>query len=455
MRAITTLLLAGCAQLCMLAPLPAWAQGETGTLVDEVRGVIDRKTIEALFVDSAPTIVSAATLAGIDDDALNAVENVRDFSMLVKAFDSNAKGFGLTIAPARTAFPVPRINLQTYGQPDAYFTRLLGGVSISYAQGKTAYAGVEHTRRAFSLGTSAYVRAKDDPVVIVAAQTQCSQAAFDAVPLSKSVISHVTAQELVRLSKLERDAAAGKPEARNAIEEIRAKAKAGDTKAALELEAIEQAALSRRQKEGDKIAEEELARRLRGHKRESADIEKAALAAYNSCVDGLLKDHGKKWNRSRYSVSFAAGSAKPSDGSGSSVSLGRTLSASVLYGFDGVRALSERAALVITARRSSDEPVLTTLGTGAVQTQNSTLVGVRLSGGSSVFRGLIDWSNARKHDITATQRTFNRALGIDYRITDGLWLSVRYGRQRKLDGSGNETGSFLAINYGPSATLGH
>ncbi len=440
--------------ILMLAPALALADGETGTLVDKVRGTIDRKTIEGLFVDSAPALVSAATLAGIDDDALNAVENVRDFSMLVKAFDANAKGFGLAITPARTAVPVPEISLQAYGQPHAYFTRLLGGVAISYAQGKAEYSGIDHTRRAVSLGTSAYVRAKDDPVVVIAAQTECSQAAFDAVPLSKPGITAVQAVELVRLAKLERDAAAGDPAAKKAIDEIRAKARAGDAQASVELEVIEQATLGRRQKEGDKTAVEELARRLRGHTRESEEVEKAALEAFNACAARVLKEHGKKWNRTRYSLSIATGSAKPSDGSGSSVSLGRTLSASVLYGFDGIPALSERAALVLTARRSTDEPVLATLGTGAVQTQDSTVVGVRLSGGSAVFRGLVDWSNARKHDVTATQRTFHRAVGMDYRVTDGLWLSLRYGKQRKIDGSGDETGAFLAINYAPSATLG-
>lgn len=46
-----------------------------------------------------------------------------------------------------------------------------------------------------------------------------------------------------------------------------------------------------------------------------------------------------------------------------------------------------------------------------------------------------------------------RALGIDYRIMDGLRLNLRDGKQRKATGTGNESGSFLVLNYSPSALL--
>jgi hypothetical protein len=47
-----------------------------------------------------------------------------------------------------------------------------------------------------------------------------------------------------------------------------------------------------------------------------------------------------------------------------------------------------------------------------------------------------------------------RALGLDYRVTDGLWLGLRAGKQRKADGSGEEVGTFMTLGYSPSATLG-
>ena len=48
-----------------------------------------------------------------------------------------------------------------------------------------------------------------------------------------------------------------------------------------------------------------------------------------------------------------------------------------------------------------------------------------------------------------------RALGIDYRVADGLWRGLRTGKQRKVDNSGEEVGSFMTLSYSPSATLRH
>jgi len=79
--------------------------GKGGELLKKVKGKIDAKTIEELLVDSAAGTVSAASLAGVDADALGVIENVRDFSLIFNAFDKNSKGFGLAITPARTTMP--------------------------------------------------------------------------------------------------------------------------------------------------------------------------------------------------------------------------------------------------------------------------------------------------------------------------------------------------------------
>jgi hypothetical protein len=39
------------------------------------------------------------------------------------------------------------------------------------------------------------------------------------------------------------------------------------------------------------------------------------------------------------------------------------------------------------------------------------------------------------------------------RVMDGAWLSLRYGKQRKLNGSGDENASFLVLNLSPTALL--
>ncbi|HJV95663.1 MAG TPA: hypothetical protein VJ608_06480, partial [Albitalea sp.] len=347
----------------------------------------------------------------VDPDLMNNIENVRDFSMILSAFDKNAQGAGLAITPARTTMPFPAINLRDYAQPGAHLLRLLGSLTLSYAQGKTDVSGTSYTRTAYAISTSAYWRADDDPVVAVAKATKCTEAAFDKIS-DRPTITAADAQRLVDLT-------------------VKARA-------------------------GDKAAQDELAKWDRRDGRIDAEQEKAALDAYNACAQEVLDEQGKKWNRSRYAVSFAGGSVKPTDG-GNSHNLGRVLAFSVLYGFDGIRALEDRAAVSLTVRRAQGEPVLATLGTASISSRNSSVAALRLSGGSSVFRGLIEASNAKSTagDATFTERTFKRALGIDYRVAKGVWLNLRYGKQRKVDGTGDETGSLLLLNWSPSALLGH
>lgn len=426
----------------------------SGTIIDSVKGKIDAKTIEELLVDNAAVSAPAASLAGIDADNLSIVENVRDFSFLLSALDKNSKGIALALTPARTTAPFPAISLKQYRESRAL--RLLGSLTLGYAQGKLSQDGSDYTRRAVSVGTSDYVDPDDDPVVAVAKANECTTAAFDQVPDTPTV-SQVEANRLVELALLEQRAAAGNEDAIKTIAEIRVRTDRGDASAKVDLEVIRRATLTRAAQRGDQAAAAELKRlqRLdRGDPKMTADIQKAALEAFNTCADAVLKKQAEKWNRSRYAVSYATGAIR---GETNRVheTLGQTLAASVLYGFDAVPALRERAAVTLFARFAWREPVLETLGTGATEFRNSTLLAARVSGGSSTFRGLVEVSNARASRVTMTQRTFTRALGIDYRIMSGLWLNLRYGKQQRVDGTGDETGSFLTLNYSPSASLGH
>ena len=161
-----------CAMSCARAADDAPAAADPKKLFEEVKGKIDAKSIDDLFVDSASGSVSAASIAKIEPNAVTVVENVRGFSMMTNALDANAKGFGLSITPARIQHPFPRISLGQYAR-GGMGQRLLASVNFSYAQGKEDVSGTSYTRRAFSVATSAFFDPSQDPVVVLAEDKGC------------------------------------------------------------------------------------------------------------------------------------------------------------------------------------------------------------------------------------------------------------------------------------------
>ncbi|MDB5972473.1 MAG: hypothetical protein JWQ90_4923 [Hydrocarboniphaga sp.] len=176
-----------------------------------------------------------------------------------------------------------------------------------------------------------------------------------------------------------------------------------------------------------------------------------AVKACDQIVQASLR-----WNRSNASFSYGQGWIKPHDG-GDQSSLGKTLAVSLTYGFehlDGGRLdLKNRAALAVTYRRSLSEPVLQTLGTASVERKDTSLLVARLTFGSDTIRALAEFSDAGSRDITASQRTFKQALGVDLRLIKGAWVNLRFGRLSDVGGDGKETASLLSLSYSPSALL--
>jgi hypothetical protein len=160
-----------------------------------------------------------------------------------------------------------------------------------------------------------------------------------------------------------------------------------------------------------------------------------------------------RWNRSQFSLSYGAGRIKPEDGSKSSTSLGRTLALGATYGFDHFPKLRSGYALALTYRRTTDEPVLDTLAQVVPLRRDNSLLMARLSGGSQTRRILLEGSDARANHVTASQRAFKQAVGIDVQVFEGVWLNVRIGRQEKIDGSGDESSSLFSLSYSPKALL--
>jgi hypothetical protein len=176
---------------------------------------------------------------------------------------------------------------------------------------------------------------------------------------------------------------------------------------------------------------------------------------FTACKDAAIK--ALRWNRSQSFASLATGWIKPTDGSPKQESLGRTAVVGLIYGFDGVDllGLKDRAALAVSFRKTWDEPVLSSLVTGPVQNKDSSLFVARLTGGSDRFRALVEGSNAKARDgTTPSQRAFKAALGVDVKLPyEGLWVSLRVGRQKTVAGDDTEVGSLLTISYSPTALL--
>jgi hypothetical protein len=389
----------------------AAAQESSGTLVDKSTGIPSFKTVEELFVNMAQGHVSAAALAGVDGDAMSVPQDLKDFTLLLKGLDKDFQTYGFSITPARTRSPFPKIDLSDYAKDEGSLgTRMLGALTLSYAQGKSEEGGKAWQRRAFSIETSAYWNAAEDPVAAMA--NGCGRAALDTDADREDRPSSGLVQAVGAASPA--SAASTPTKLREAL-----KAKPDDPA-----------------------------------------LNKQAAAAFNACIGPKLKSLSEQWNRTRYSLSYGTGWIRPDDRSLGQTSLGHTVAASLVYGFHHVPStfLRERAALTVVLRRSVNEPVLDTLGTAAVKRSDSTLSAVRLTIGSGSFRALAEYSNAgKKSDLTTTQRTFIHAFGVDYAISNlapgDLWLNLRYGRQRKLDGSGEESASLLTLNYSGKPSL--
>jgi hypothetical protein len=443
------------------APQPVRAQGDAPAagapqeLFKAVEGKIDASSIEGLLLKTADGQVSAASLAGVKADVVEEVHNLRDYSVALKALDKNSSGVGFAVTPARTRSPFPSVSLKDYA--GSGWVRFSASTTFSYAQGTAPVSGKDFVKQAVSIGSSGFFHADHDPVVRLASAGECKGRGLDALAaagLDAPTLTAAQIVELARVKQLEAKAAANDAAARREIDAIRAAAVRGDATAKRQVDALKGYEILRLAQTGDPAAKAQVEADRAQSIRVKADPETAALEAFNKCAKEVLDKLGKEWNRSRYSVSFGAGTVKAKDGSGSSVSLGRTLAGSVLYGFEHVEWLRSRAALTVTVRRTQGEPISSTLGSASVRTKDSTLTGLRLTAGTDGFRVLVEGNN-RKSDaeLGAAESTLRRAAGLDVKLMDGAWLSLRYGRQRKLIGAGDENASFLVLNLSPSALL--
>jgi hypothetical protein len=412
-----------CASLAAIAPAIGLCQDPAAPKSIFEKGNLAWKDV---LTDNATGAITAAAMLGIKGDSVRPVENLRDLVVSLEGLGSdNERGtFGISITPARTNLAKP--DLVRYHQRENYGYRLLASTTLSYAQGDTEISSIKFARRAVAVDTGLFLNPDDDPVIAlnnayagrdsrgnaITAPTECS---FPVLFPPKPPPNQPAAT--LPPTAPSTPAPSAPPSSANTPATAPALASTTDAKAPA-LAAAEEAARSKQ--------------------------------AYNACAQKVLD--GLRWNRSYLSASLATGWIKPADGGGDQRKLGRAAVVGLVYGFDHLEYLKQGAALTLAWRRTLDEPILDTLTTTDVRTKNSNLVMIRLAGGSETIRALIEASNA-KGEVTPSQRAFTRALGVDFRVMKDLWLNLRVGRQRTIDGSDTEVGSLLSISYSPTALI--
>jgi hypothetical protein len=376
---VATLLAHGCvlAQDAAAAPQPASSPDLKDYLVD---------------IGAGP--VSAADLIGVSATAVTEVQSLKDFNVLLSPGVGGGQktGMGLQITPART--PWSPMTARQYVDSDAY--RLLGSLSLSYAQNSAIYGGATYRQQGAALHLGYYLHKADDPLVAAhEAFANC-----DELRTIGFLITHF-------------------------VQDQKAKARLANP-------AITQAEL-------DKIdnsynASPEFAKRLT-----------EADAAVKECVADKARD---KWNSAMVALTVGTAWIRPDSG-GTQLPLARSLSLAAVLPDRDVGAFN------LVARFNRHEVDVDSLATTPTYGSH-TLVAARYT-----YRGpkdsdlykLVEVSNARDSDATVASTAFKLALGVDKRVSDGVWLEFRVGRARSNNGSGDQTKALMTFKWSPTPTL--
>ena len=119
--------------------------------------------INDYLVDISGGAVSAVALVGADPSGISTIQTSQDIIVALQPLTTaeGRKGaFAVAITPARTTL-LPMSGERYVGH---WAMRLLGNLTLSYAQDREEIGGQAYKKAAFSLDTSHYLRLEDDPV---------------------------------------------------------------------------------------------------------------------------------------------------------------------------------------------------------------------------------------------------------------------------------------------------
>lgn len=328
--------------------------------------------------DFSAGTVSAGGIVGLSQSAIEEVQSSQDLVVALKPLASGQSktGYGIALSPFRTAL-MP-MSGSDYLRPGYEGTknRILGQLTLSYAENGAQIAGTNWRKSAFSADTSYYIHVEDDPVY------------WGAEAFKKC-------------------------EARQKLELKRAETLFEDEKA------------------------------------DVSELDKKIIEAHKTCIDNAK--NSARWNADRIQVSLGGGRIRRDDGQAGHESLGRS------FTLAGMMSAGKQGAVQLAWRRTSREVDLATLGTGTVGHKSSRLVALRYTYGSEDGNGdtkvLAEMSNAKDNEVTASNAVYKRAFGLDKKLTKGMWLQFRVGKNRTLDGTTTQTTALAQVSFAPSAGL--
>jgi hypothetical protein len=343
------------------------------------------RNINNYLVDITGGVVSAAGLIEAQNMTITTIESSQDIIVAltpIASRDGSKKAFGLAITPAKTTL-LPMAG-QTYA--GAWYMRLLGNLTFSYAQNQADYDSQAYKKMAFAISTLHYFRLDDDPVYQ-------SSVAFKACA-----------------------------------------DKTGDNFADRFKE------LNDRRLRGE-LTNEQFQKEL-----EKLTNERETLLA--PCMDEALAELAKaRWNSPRMSLSYGEGRIRASGGGGPTHSLGKAFNLNAQYplGSKGVAQLSLRHA-----RDALDLDTLGATTQDFKSSRLAALRLTYGDQDDSSLRALVEASSSRSSSATAYKEAFIYAFGLDKKISRGTWLEFRVGRNRSVADGREQTAALLAINLAPT-----
>ena len=113
--------------------------------------------------DFSAGTVSAGGIVGLTQSAIEEVQSSQDLVLALKPFTSGQSktGYGIAVSPFRTALMPMSAKDYLYGGAK---NRLLGQLTLSYAENTVQIAGTDWRKSGFSADTSYYLHVEDDPV---------------------------------------------------------------------------------------------------------------------------------------------------------------------------------------------------------------------------------------------------------------------------------------------------